>query len=253
MQGSVCVLRSKNDMRIINVFYHTVSDTPLPHIEPLYHPKNIKQFHKDLDFLLKHYKPVSSGDLLRHVKGEKIIEKPSFHLSFDDGLREVYDVALPILQSYGVPATIFVNSAFVDNKELFFRHREALAISRGVVTGGNEHIDDKEVSEFLRTAGPYLTTEQLHAMQAKGFTIGAHSVSHPYYQKISLDEAVQQTLDSCNYVKEIFGEKNIFFSFPFSEERFVSSKAGLNQAFFNRIVGKVDLTFGISGIMQREN
>ncbi|MDR1740202.1 MAG: polysaccharide deacetylase family protein [Bacteroidales bacterium] len=232
-------------MRIINVFYHTVSDLPLSHIEPLYHPKNIKQFRSDLKYLLKHYKAVSADDLLKYTKGELLIEKPSFHLSFDDGLREVYDVVLPILQEYGIPATVFVNSAFVDNKELFFRHREALAISRNEAA-----INEDEAEEFLKTAQPYLTIEELRTLQTKGFTIGAHSVSHPDYQKISLDEAVRQTLDSCNYVKENFGEKNIFFSFPFSEAGFASQE-GLNKRFYERISGTVDLTFGISGIMQR--
>jgi len=41
-------------------FYHVVSDEPLPHVEQLYNIKTIQQFKDDLDFLLKHFKPIDS-------------------------------------------------------------------------------------------------------------------------------------------------------------------------------------------------
>jgi hypothetical protein len=39
-------------------------------------------------------------------------------------------MAMPILRRKGVPATVFVNSDFVDNQDLFFRFKAALIIDK---------------------------------------------------------------------------------------------------------------------------
>jgi peptidoglycan/xylan/chitin deacetylase (PgdA/CDA1 family) len=218
---------------VVHIFYHTVSDDYLPHIHPLYQPKNISAFTQDIDFMLRHFQAVSIHDVRRHALKEKIITQPSFHLSFDDGLREVYDVVLPVLSQKGVPATVFVNSAFVDNKTLFYRHKEALS-------------PDIDPHDFLKNSRPYLTTGELRAMQAKGFTIGAHSIDHPRFSGLDEPEQIRQTLESCAFVKEKFGEPYAYFSFPFSD-------TGISDSFFKAIVEQVELTFGTSGIYTRNN
>jgi len=46
-------------------------------------------------------------------KGKKIPSK-SFAITFDDGFQNNYNVALPILEKYNVPATIYITTDFVD-------------------------------------------------------------------------------------------------------------------------------------------
>lgn len=241
---------------LINVFYHTVSDVYLPHIAPLYRPRNTKEFERDLDFLLQHFQPVDAHEVLLHVRNEKRIEKPSFHLSFDDGLREVYEIAMPVLLRKGVHATVFVNSGFVDNRDLFFRYKAALIagiypeIEEEVLNinyternclDGRAQESGIYFNDFLQKQQPYLTSGQLKAWKKNGFTIGAHSEDHPQYALIPEAEQVAQTLNSCDFVQKEFAETERYFAFPFSA-------AGVSDCFFEKIRNSVDLTFGISGI-----
>ena len=245
--------------KLVNIFYHTVSDDniALTHIIPLYKPKTLKQFISDLDYMLKHFSPVSAYEVLQHQRGGKTFNKPSFHLSFDDGLSEIYYCVMPVLLNKGIPATIFVNSKFVDNKDLFYRYKAALLSSAfkealSIRYSEKERLDEiarktnTDFENFLHTRKPYLTTEQIKEMQNKGFTVGGHSAAHPNYAQISLDEQIRQTVESCNYVKENFNETKSFFAFPFSEY-------STSQAFFDKIYNDVDLTFGISALSTAQN
>jgi len=250
-----------SNAQIINVFYHVVSDNYLPYIAPLYKYRNSEAFENDIDFLLKYFQPVSANDVLLHTNGEKVITKPSFHLSFDDGMREIYKVVLPILKRKGVPATVFVNSAFVDNKDLFYRYKAALIVDKEpslkneilkIKYPEREKLDkiaqnlEIDFEQFLKEKRPYLTTQEIKILQENGFTIGAHSVDHPNYYLISEEEQIRQTLESCRFVKENFDEKNLFFAFPFED-------VGVENSFFETIYKNVDLTFSTSGISSSQN
>ena len=106
-------------------FYHAVSDEKLPHV--LNYPyRNILQFEKELDFFLKYFQPV----LLEELISGKCSGEKGFHLSFDDGLRECAEVIAPVLLKKGIPATFFLNSAFVDNKALFHKYKASLVLNR---------------------------------------------------------------------------------------------------------------------------
>lgn len=118
-------------------FYHVVSNEHLPHLANLYRYRNELEFEQDLDFLLKHFAPIALNRLLDGGFETNHITKPSFHLTFDDGLRECAEVIAPVLLRKGIPATFFVNSGFIDNRGLFYRYKVSLII---------EHIRTNELS-----------------------------------------------------------------------------------------------------------
>ena len=107
-------------------FYHLVSDNEPEYVKGLYKSKTIQQFKNDLELFLKYYEPITLEDVILFNKGELKLLKPSFHLTFDDGLSNFYHVIAPILSKKNIPATVFVNTAFVDNKDLFYRYKEVL-------------------------------------------------------------------------------------------------------------------------------
>jgi peptidoglycan/xylan/chitin deacetylase (PgdA/CDA1 family) len=192
--------------------------------------KTVAEFQKDLDYLLKHFEPIDV-ETLYHFHINKITpEKPVFHLTFDDGLKEIYEIVAPILLKKGVPATFFINSGFVDNKTLFYRHQHSL-----------QH----EVDDFLKIQKPYLTTAQIKELSALGFTIGAHSVDHPYYYEISFEEQLRQTRESLDFVASIVNQKLRLFAFPFTD-------FNVSREFFEEIKPNVDLCFGTAGLKNDE-
>ena len=102
--------------------YHTVSDCRIPHIVNVFAYRNIKQFETDLDFLQKYYCPVSLLDLVETLRGNALLPEKSFLLTFDDGYREIAEVVAPILIKRSIPAVFFLNSAFIDNRKMFYRN-----------------------------------------------------------------------------------------------------------------------------------
>lgn len=87
---------------------HIVSDVNPPHVRHLFSAPNIAKFKTDLDFLCQRYRPLQLSELDR-IRGLHDNKVPAccFLLSFDDGLREAYDVIAPILRNKGIPAIFF--------------------------------------------------------------------------------------------------------------------------------------------------
>jgi len=251
--------------KIVLPFYHTVAEQPLPHIKHLYRMKTVKEFQQDLDFLLKHFEPIDA-EMLHHLHINQIITKnPVFHLTFDDGLKEIYEIVSPILLAKGVPATFFVNSGFVDNKALFYRFHASLAIEHlekektltdciknKILSCSYQdkekllpYFSQQQVDDFLNNEKPFLTTAQIQTLSKQGFTIGAHSIDHPYFYKIPFAEQLRQTRESVDFVSSIVKQKLRLFAFPFTD-------FNVSRNFFEEIEPSIDLSFGTAGLKNDE-
>ncbi len=103
------------------------------------------QFEKHLAYLQEHeYTVLTLGEALDRLYSGKSVPEKSAVITMDDGYRSIWDNALPLLEEYDFPATIFVATEYV----------------------GGEN---------------FLTWEQLTKLEAKGFEIGNHSHSHSYF------------------------------------------------------------------------
>jgi peptidoglycan/xylan/chitin deacetylase (PgdA/CDA1 family) len=270
--------------KLLLPFYHTVSDEDIPHIKHLYPVRDTKLFEHDLDYLLKYYTPVSIDEILNISTEGSSPEKNIFHLSFDDGLREIYDVIAPILLRKGIPATFFVNPNFIDNQEMFYRYKASLLIDtlekKQVAKSNLNDISNilginsidinmirlallnvnyfqKEILKtiafllevdfpaFLQDTKPYLTLKQCHALQARGFKFGGHSMDHPLYKDIIMVEQLRQTIESIKWVEDHKLSNYRLFAFPFTDH-------GVSKAFFDSLFNThqsyADLSFGSAGL-----
>jgi peptidoglycan/xylan/chitin deacetylase (PgdA/CDA1 family) len=72
-----------------------------------------------------------------------------------------------------------------------------------------------DAEAYVRTARPYLTTAQIRQLQADGFTIGAHGLSHRWLQSLSKAEAAHEIVESCRVIRDITGQKQVPFAFPY--------------------------------------
>lgn len=244
---------------VIFPFYHIVCDEAPGHIKHLYRTKSAADFESDLDFLLKHFEPITFDEYLNRER----FDKPAMVLSFDDGLREFADVAAPILLRKGVPAINFLNSDFIDNKELFYRYKASLLVEhlkcdkntakQILSTGYKDRFSLDEMAKdagldyrsYLNSEQPYLTTSQIEHLASQGFQFGAHSLSHPLYESISEDEQIEQTLKCVDSLSSIQGTCKLF-SFPFTDN-------GVKSSFFDSVYKQgVEYTFGTAGIKDDE-
>ena len=109
-------------------------------------------------------------------------------LTFDDGYQDNHDIAYPLLKRLEVPFVIYVTTGFIDNRlPMWWYLGEQLGIS----------------SESLKTldASPLCT-------------IGAHTVSHPRLDTLSLDDQQKEIAQSHQELEALLGHPVHHFSYP---------------------------------------
>jgi peptidoglycan/xylan/chitin deacetylase (PgdA/CDA1 family) len=205
-------------------------------------------------------------------------------LTFDDGLSGIYDLVAPELLKRGIPAAFFINTDFIDNRDLFFRYKASLIIERleknkyprgvlenfqrmyhlvrpdrfnvrafilGVTYRRRTELDemaqlvDLDFDAYLRLRKPYLTATQVSELARSGFYIGAHSKDHPLFSELAHKAQMAQYRDSLSFVQREFGLAHGLFSFPFTDD-------GVPSSFFQALsadgMPSVDATFGTAGL-----
>jgi peptidoglycan/xylan/chitin deacetylase (PgdA/CDA1 family) len=102
--------------------YHSVggADGSVPiHIDPsLCVP--VSAFAQQMRFLREHYTPVSLDQLFEAIKEGRPFPRGAVVITFDDGYRDNYSQALPILQAYGLPATFYITAGCVEARDVLW-------------------------------------------------------------------------------------------------------------------------------------
>jgi peptidoglycan/xylan/chitin deacetylase (PgdA/CDA1 family) len=73
--------------------------------------------------LKRHFELVHLGEWLRRMKQGSPLPKRACSLTFDDGWRDNYEFALPVLAKHGAPATIFLVSSYIGTTYRFWPNR----------------------------------------------------------------------------------------------------------------------------------
>jgi peptidoglycan/xylan/chitin deacetylase (PgdA/CDA1 family) len=93
------------------LMYHRFSDAPMPR------RTNAASLRRHLEVICERYEPVTFQELARRAaRGQLNGGRPPVALTVDDGYRDFYQHAFPVLRSAGVPATVFVTAGFVENR-----------------------------------------------------------------------------------------------------------------------------------------
>jgi hypothetical protein len=115
---------------------------------------------------------------------------------------------------------------------------------RSAIDGACE-IFGVDADEFIANARPYMTGAEVGQLVADGFTVGSHSRAHvPMETYRSYDEIEEEIVDSCRAVRDITGQPEVPFAFPFSQ-------AGVDPDRLEQTVSTHDvvgLAFGTGGL-----
>ena len=93
---------------LLAVNFHYISETCFEY--PGIHPVSPESFERQLDLLGRDFQFVGLDDLEAHLNRKRILPVRSCLITFDDGLREQYEIAWSILRRKGIPAAFFVNT-----------------------------------------------------------------------------------------------------------------------------------------------
>jgi peptidoglycan/xylan/chitin deacetylase (PgdA/CDA1 family) len=168
-------------------------------------------------------------------------------LTFDDGYRDAYEGAFPVLKANGVSATFFLATGFLDQPRVPWwdeiawmvkngapdfggrTPREALInalgrVYRSVPAGRREAYLDLlgEASGAGRSGtGPaadlWLTWDMVRAMRDGGMTFGGHTVSHCELSKLPRAEQEREIAGCKQRIEQELGGRMRTFSYPFGE------------------------------------
>jgi peptidoglycan/xylan/chitin deacetylase (PgdA/CDA1 family) len=114
-------------------------------------------------------------------------------LTFDDGFRNFYEHALPVLEEFRFPATVFVVSGYCGT----WNHWRQ-------TVGGIPRLD-------------LMSWSELEAAAAAGVTLGAHTESHPRLNGLE-EKALDRELISCRAaIEDHTGRLADTFAYPYGE------------------------------------
>ncbi len=115
-------------------------------------------------------------------------------ITFDDGYKDNFDIALPILKKYGFPATIFVIS--------------------GLIGQARRYISEDSLD--------IMTADDMRFLGHTGLIdVMPHSVSHRKLAKVAATDAIKEIENSRAAIESITGASADIFAFPkgsFSQE-----------------------------------
>lgn len=97
--------------------YHSINKVNFKPLEMEQEPENFK---RQMEHLKKNYTVLSAADLLEYRNNHKKILRNAVMLTFDDGYRDNYTNAYPILKELKIPAVFFITTQFVGNRDFYY-------------------------------------------------------------------------------------------------------------------------------------
>jgi peptidoglycan/xylan/chitin deacetylase (PgdA/CDA1 family) len=122
-------------------------------------------------------------------------------VTFDDAFATVGSLGLPVLRDLGVPATVFVPTAFPD--------------SHGpLVWPGMEQWPGGPHAGELRCLG----WDELAGLAERGWEIGSHTVTHPRLTQLDDERLTAELADSKRAVEAHLGRTCSSIAYPYGDE-----------------------------------
>jgi methionyl-tRNA formyltransferase len=184
---------ARHRQRIVVLLYHRVNDDMRDSLTV-----GIEQFHQQMAWVSRHCTPVDLQQLVLGVAPRDSV-RPLVAVTFDDGYRDNYDNAVPILLREQVPATFFVSTGLMDNN-VGFAH------------------------DWQRRGGtlPTMSWGQLAHMRDLGFGIGSHTATHINCGRTPDDVVRAELIASRDALHTRLGLRDIMFAYPFGRREDVT-------------------------------
>lgn len=228
--------------------FHRIDDEDDPFLPAL--PTAL--FEARMAHIAQHYLVLPVEELVDRMRRDRV-PRNALAITFDDGYRNNLTHAAPILARYGLRATIFLTTSCIGSREALWFERIAIALKTTkrsevefagqracpldsiasrlqALNAALSHLKrlpdvkrQREVEDLVsrleRTAPeaperPMLTWEEVHTLRSLGFSIGAHTETHPILSRLEPERARREISGSKRVIEKMLGQPVRAFAYP---------------------------------------
>lgn len=236
---------------VVALTYHRIGDGSTSDLYRGVWSATAETFDWQLQLIKRHFQLIDPDRITPDVltmRGRGVI------VTFDDGYRDLYEVAKPVLEANGVNAAMFLCSGFIDHDatawwdEIAWMLRrstvdqlapgpwserpltlsgEQLEASIQSVTNAYWALEHGAGSAFLGhlasatgagrrppSGSDWITWEMARGLKAAGHTIGAHTVTHPIMSRLPPALQRDEIVRSMDRIEAETGERPRLFAYP---------------------------------------
>jgi peptidoglycan/xylan/chitin deacetylase (PgdA/CDA1 family) len=147
-------------------------------------------FERYCRYFQRRFRVVPLRDLVRKLEMGQAVGR-DLAITFDDGYRDNFENAAPVLERLSLPATFFVVTQWIDT---------------GIVPFWDEQRGAKH---------PWMTWADARALHRRGFEIGVHTRTHADLGTVSGDDAQQEILGARLELERHLGAPATSFAYPY--------------------------------------
>lgn len=237
---------SRNRVRIL--MYHKINETQ----DCLGLSVTPKLFENQMRYISDNYEIISLSDAVFRLTSGSLTSNYCV-LTFDDGYRDNCEIAAPILESYNLPATIFVTYEAIEtgwfgwggfDRTLLTTQASKIDLttwSLGIIELNDmaareqavvwlhrelkklPDVTKREVVDHVVTTygepsadeREMMTWEEVRKLASNGLiTIGAHTVTHPILSRVSLEQSRYEIVEGKSLIEKRLGHPVEYFAYP---------------------------------------
>ncbi len=239
-------LRRDRNYQILR--YHRIGEEE----DALFDRIPVRRFKRQMELLLEHFSVFPLEELVLSAQRNDVPPR-AVAVTFDDGYRDNYEFAYPILKNLGIPATIFLTTGPIDGNGMLW-HERVITFFReyscGTVWLNGTTVDISDATrkssvvhqllEKLKTMDPasrdhaindlfegnekigtpmiqrrtMLNWDEIREMAAGNITFGAHTVTHPILTLVPRESVEREIIESRERIEECTGRRVISFAYP---------------------------------------
>ena len=148
------------------------------------------KFKKQMEFLYKNnFQTVLLEDIVGWIQGKNELPEKPVAITFDDGYRDNYLYAFPVLKEYRYKATFFIVPALIGRNNEW-------AIQKG---------------EMQK---PLMSLDEIRTMKDHGFRFGSHTLTHRVLTGIDPEQARHEVIRSKEKMESLLETACHFIAYP---------------------------------------
>lgn len=251
-QGRISLSRRAAHPKFVILCYHRIGMGGIP----LFSELSPDIFEAQMRYIRRRYRVLSLDDLCDEMenpsrKGDAVA------ITFDDGYRDLYTHALPVLRKYQIPSTIYLPVTSVESGEVPWYDRIFLALnvfpkdkfeivldrprSFPLSTFETRLQAAAEIIQYLRSLPDadrvercvalgkqislpqeqlrdrMLTWDQIRDMCREGVTFGSHTMTHPAVSRLAPAQLAYELNESKRALESRIGRPAVHFAYPFGK------------------------------------